>query len=195
MEMLSYALTFFLVTNAIGNAPMVLALVKDFPLEKQKKILLREGIISLLIALFFLFAGPYFLSALHASPFALALCGGILLFLVSLQMIFPKSEKTAQVLPKQEPFIVPIATPLISGAGLMTIIMISSTETGNPLMILGSILICFTGVIGVMMGAPYLQKLLGKAGLLALEQIMGMILALISMEMIVNGSHLFVKTL
>jgi multiple antibiotic resistance protein len=58
-----------------------------------------------------------------------------------------------------------------------------------------AILLAWVGVISILVAAPYLQKILGKRGLIALEQLMGMILALISMQMIVNGAFLFVKTL
>lgn len=195
MSIAELALTFFLVTNPIGNSPTILALVKDYPFERQKKILLREGIFSLLIALFFQYFGEIFLTAIGADSYALTLCGGILLLLVALQMIFPKSEKSDNHLPKQEPFIVPIATPLMSGPGLMTIIMINANLEKSNLKITIAILIAFVGVIGVMIIAPYLQRIIGKRGLLALEQLMGMILALIATEMVVKGAHLFADTL
>lgn len=193
--LLSIALTFFLVTNPIGNSPTIIALVKDFDFEKQKKILRREGIISLIIALFFQFFGELFLGLLKVQNFAVTLCGGILLFLVALKMIFAMCNNNSTAAVKQEPFIVPIATPLLSGPGLLTIIMLYSRQECNNLKITSAILIAWVGVLGVMIAAPYLQKILGKRGLVALEQLMGMILAMIAMDMIVKGSALFLKTL
>lgn len=195
MSVFTFALTFFLVANPIGNSPTILSLVKEFPFDRQKKIVLREGLISLIIALFFQFFGEIFLELLQISDYALSLTGGIILFLVALKMIFhfPEDPKSAQL--KKEPFIVPIATPLISGPGLMTMIMVSSRSEPSGLLITLAILIAWVGVLAVLIGAPYLQKLIGKRGLAAMEQVMGMILGLISMQMIVNGGILFVKTL
>src|SRR5690242_11674827 len=82
------AVVFFIVTNPIGNSPMILALVKDFPFERQKKILLREAFLALILALFFQYFGEVFLRLLNIQDYAMTLCGGILLFFVALAMIF-----------------------------------------------------------------------------------------------------------
>jgi multiple antibiotic resistance protein len=189
------ALTFFLVANPIGNSPAIVALIKDFPFERQKKIMIREGFIALVIALFFQYLGEHFLDLLNIKNYAVTLCGGTLLFLVSLQMIFSMNTHEDALALKREPFIVPIATPLLSGAGLLTVIMLKSHEMQNNLLITGSILIAWIGVIAVLATAPYLQKILGKKGLLALEQLMGLVLAMISIELLVKGAKLFRETL
>lgn len=195
MSILALALLFFLVANPIGNSPTILALVKNFDFERQRRIIFREAIISLLIALFFQFFGELFLGMLHVSSYALTLTGGIILFILALQMIFHKPETAQDRQAKREPFIVPIATPLISGPGLMTMIMVNSRAETNDLKVTGAILIAWIGVIFVLMAAPYLQKLIGKGGMAAMEQVMGLILGLISMQMIVNGTMLFIKSL
>lgn len=194
MSLFQIALTFFLVTNPIGNSPTILALVKDFEFERQKKILIREGLIALLIALFFQYFGEVFLGVLHVKNFAVSITGGVLLFLVALSMIFstgPSSNSSSEQ--KQEPFIVPIATPILSGPGLMAIIMLFSRQEGNNLKITLAILLAWVFVLAVVAAAPYLQKLLGKRGLVALEQLMGMLLAMMSAGMILNGIKLFVE--
>lgn len=192
---LSIALTFFLVTNPIGNIPVIVALVKDFDFEKQRKIIFRESIISLIVALFFQFFGEIFLGLLNIQTYTVTICGGILLFIVALSMIFSKPSSGKQSTSQKEPFIVPIATPILSGPGLMAIIMLYSRKEDSIVLITSAIFIAWIGVIGVLAIAPYLQKVLGKRGLIALEQLMGMILAAMSMGMIVNGVALFIKSL
>lgn len=187
------ALTFFLVANPIGNSPTIVALVKDFDFERQKKILLREGFIALLIALFFQYFGEMFLGVLHIQDFAVSMTGGTLLFLVALSMIFSNDSATSEKKQKQEPFIVPIATPIISGPGLMAIIMLYSRQEANNMKITLAILLAWVFVIAIVAGAPYLQKFLGKRGLVALEQLMGMLLAMMSAGMFLNGVRLFVE--
>lgn len=192
--MFALALTFFLVANPIGNLPAIIALIKDFDFSRQRIIVLREGLIALALALFFQYAGEVFLGKLNIQDYALMISGGILLFVVSLGMIFSdKTKKDREI--KQEPCIVPIATPILSGPGLLAMIMLKSKLEENNLKITLAILLAWVGVFAVLASGPYLQKLLGKRGLTALEQVMGMIIALIGIEMIVKGGLLFSKTL
>lgn len=193
MSLFSIALTLFLVANPIGNTPAFVSLVKDFEFERQKKILFREAIFSLLVALFFLFLGQPFLAAIQIQPYAVSLSGGILLFLVALGMIFPPKSSNGEAKKLQEPFIVPIATPLISGGGVFTTVMIYARQEQNyPKMVL-AMLLAWVAVTFVVVSAAYLQKILGKRGLLAMEQLMGMMLALLSTEIIMKGAHMLVE--
>ncbi|BBI16659.1 MarC family protein [Neochlamydia sp. S13] len=194
MSLFQIALTFFLVTNPIGNSPTILALVKDFEFEHQKKILMREGLIAFLIAIFFQYLGEIFLGVLFVHDFAVSITGGILLFLVALRMIFSTAPSTKSAnQQKQEPFIVPIATPILSGPGLMAIIMLFSRQEGNNIKITLALLLAWIFVLLIIAVAPYLHKLLGKRGLVALEQLMGMLLAMMSAGMVLTGLKLFIE--
>lgn len=195
MSTLAIALTFFIVANPLGNSPTILSLVKNYDFDRQRKIILREGIFAFLIAIFFQFFGEFFLSSIQVSDYSLTLTGGIVLFIVTLQMIFHLPESTESSQSKQEPFIVPIATPILSGPGLMTMIMVSSKIEQNNFKIASAITIAWIGVLAILVSSPYLQKLIGKRGMTALEQVMGLVLGLISMQMIVNGALLFAQTL
>lgn len=193
MTVWSIALTLFLVANPIGNTPAFVTLVKDFAFERQKIILFREAVISFLLAVFFLFIGEHFLSAIQIQPYAVSISGGTLLFLVALNMIFPPQNANGKDKKPQEPFIVPIATPLIAGGGTLSTIMIYSAKEQNDLKMFLAICIAWIGVIFVVVSSAYLQKVFGKRGLLALEQLMGMILTMISMEIIVKGVMMFMQ--
>jgi len=184
---------FFFVTNPIGNTPTIISLVKDYDFAKQKRIMIREGIFALLIALFFQFFGEFFLGLLNIQDYALTLCGGSLLLIVAFSMIFNVEQPTDIQKPKAEPFIVPIATPILTGPGLMAMIMLYSRIENNQLKITAAILVAWVGILSVLAVGPYLQRVFGKRGLVALEQLMGMILAFISTEMLVNGVSLFLK--
>lgn len=195
MSIFKLALTYFLITNPVGNAPAILSLVKDFEFSKQKRIIMREGIIALFLALFFQFFGDLFLGSLQIQDYALTLSGGIILLITSFGMIFSKPESDEPGHEKQEPFIVPIATPLLSGSGLFSYIMVTSRLENNDLKISGAILIAWVGVLAVLYICPYLMRCLGKWGLAALEQIMGLLIALMATELILKGSAKFIKTL
>lgn len=149
----------------------------------------------MLLALFFLFLGETFLNCLHIENYALRISGGILLFIVALRMIFTNHPHSSTEETSSPPFIVPIATPLLSGAGLLTMIMLYSKQEANNLKVFLAILVAWVGVTAVLVTAPYLQLFLGKRGLAGLEQLMGMLLAMMSMEMIVQGASLFMTLL
>jgi multiple antibiotic resistance protein len=195
VNVFSIALSFFLIANPFGNSPAVLAVVKDFPFARQKAILLRESLIALVLALFFQFCGRTFLDALGIADYAVPLCGGALLFIVALGMIFPiDSTQSTQQKTHQEPIVVPIATPLISGPGLLASIMLYSQKVQDPYMVTTAILITWVGVTLVLVNAPYMQKVLGRQGMVALEQLMGMAVSMIAMDMLVTGTALFLNT-
>jgi multiple antibiotic resistance protein len=191
----SIALTLFLVANPIGNAPAIIALIKDFDFSRQKAIMLREAAFSLLLALFFQYFGEVFLSTLHVERYTVSFCGGTLLFLISLTMVFPLHHEEALKISKHEPFFVPIATPILSGPGLLSMIMLLSTQVTSNFAMSIAILIAWCGVTLILVTAPYLNKFLGKRGLLALEQLMGMILSIIATSMLVKGAEQFISTI
>lgn len=193
MSVLQIALVFFIMTNPLGNSPTIISLIKNYPIRQQQKILFRESIIAMFLAFFFLFAGEFFLQSLKISPYALTTSGGVLLTIVALRMIFFDREEKKESNTQAPPFIVPIATPLISGAGLLTMIMLYSKQEANDLKIFLAILIAWIGVTSILVGAPYIHVLLGKRGFAAMEQLMGMLLAMVAIQMILNGLSLFIK--
>lgn len=194
MNIFKIAFSLFLIANPIGNIPPILSVVRAFSFETQRKILIREALFSFLIAIFFQFVGESFLTTLELAPYTLSFCGGILLFIVALDMIFPHPQVVDNALSLEEPFIVPIATPLITGAGVMSAIMLYSSKPDVPFYeVTLAIILAWVAVSGVTIGAPYIQKVLGKRGIAIMEQLMGMLLAMVSIGLMVNGVKQFLK--
>ncbi len=183
---------FYIVANPIGNSPAILALIKDFDFSYQKRMMLREAIFAFLIAVFFQFFGELFLDVIHVESYSLTYCGGIILFLVALSMIFPKTDEAVKE-EKKEPYFVPISTPLIAGPGLMTVIMAKTQEIPHWWVITAALVIAWVPVTLSLVGAPYMQRVLKKRGLVALEQLMGMILMLISVDMVVSATAKYIN--
>jgi multiple antibiotic resistance protein len=135
------------------------------------------------------------MDALGLQNYTVSMCGGALLMIVSHNMIFPHHE--ADVLDKEirsDPVLVPIATPLLTGGGLLTAILLYPQRVGSTAKVGIALLISFAVVTVVMVLAPALNRILGKRGLYALEQLMGMILSMLAIEMLVNGTRLFLQT-
>lgn len=195
MPPFSLILTIFVIANPIGYIPAILAQVKQFPFTKQRWIVIRESFFALLLGFFFQFCGNAFLSILNVQSYAVSICGGTILFLSALEMIFPlrgKNGENACEAVVKEPYIVPIATPFLAGGGLLTVVMLYSQQWPAVTISL-AITAAWVGVFSVMMIAPYLYRLIGTKGFAILEQVMGMITVMLSLDLVVSGFGKFLQ--
>jgi MarC family membrane protein len=188
MTMLSAAFLLFLVMDPVGNIPVFLATLKGIAPGKQMKIVVRELCIALLVLVFFLFCGRGLLALMQVSEPSLTIAGGIILFLISLRMIFTISEGMFGSTPEGEPFIVPLAIPLIAGPSAMTtVILLSTREPSRWKEWLMALIIAWVITAVILLTSSRLSHLLGERVLMALERLMGMLLTVIAVEMFLNG--------
>ena len=116
MEILSAGWTLLLIMDPLGNIPVFLSVLKTVENESRKrKILIRELLIALIVLLVFLLVGSYLLKWLNLRQEAVHITGGVVLFLISLRMIFPTEKSILGDLPEGEPFVVPLTVPLLAG--------------------------------------------------------------------------------
>ncbi len=182
----------FFVLNAFGQIPLFLALLVSFDPKRQIRIIIREMVVALVILLIFTFFGDKVLQVLGISRPIIGIAGGILLFIISLAMIFPKNEERAQGL-KQEPMIVPLAIPVITGPGAITTVMLYAHETGNALMVSTAAFCAWVPSLLILLVAPSIKKILGEKGLIAVERLGGMLVCLIGIQMSTSSTLLLVK--
>lgn len=194
MTIVSAAMTLILVMDPLGNIPLFLSVLKHIEAKKRKWIILRESLIAFVILTIFLLFGQYLLEGMHISQPALAISGGIILFLIAIRMIFPISDegKPRQV---SDPFIVPLAVPLIAGPSTMTLVMVLAHQAPHAML---SLFVALTAACIVttliLVFANVLSKLLGQRGLIAIERLMGMILTTMAVQMFLNGFEQFLQT-
>ena len=193
MSIWSIALTLFLVANPIGNVPLIVPLIKDFDIERQKRILFRESCYSYLLVIFFVFLGEQFLQMIQIQQYAVSISGGVILFIVALNMIFSSMQLNGKEKKLQEPYIVPIATPLITGGGVLSTVMIYASKEQNELKMALAATVAWVFVTIFVVSSIYLMRLVGRSGLMAMQQLMGMILSMIATEIIVKGITLFIE--
>jgi multiple antibiotic resistance protein len=185
VSIVTIIVTLFVTLNAVGNIPVFIAMLKDFDPQRQRKIITREMIFALLIMLIFSYFGNFILGLLNLNIPILRLAGGMLLSLISLSMIFPK-ETNAETL-KQEPFLVPLAIPIITGPASISMCMVFSHQLQNQWLMFLAILGAWIPSITVLLLSSFLKRVLGEKVLLAFERIAGFILMLISVQMITTG--------
>ncbi len=194
MTIVSAAMTLIFVMDPLGNIPLFLSVLKHIEVKKRKWIILRESMIAFVILTVFLLFGQYLLEGMHISQPALAISGGIILFLIAIRMIFPVSDegKSRQV---SDPFIVPLAVPLIAGPSTMTLVMVLAHQAPHAMFSLFVALTtaCIVTTL-ILVFANVLSKLLGQRGLIAIERLMGMILTTMAVQMFLNGFEQFLHT-
>lgn len=185
----SAALLLFFVMDPFGNVPLALSLLKDVEKSRRRKVLFRELVIALGVLIFFLYFGEAILRVMGLQQETVSIAGGIVLGIIALRMIFPRRDGVmGGGALAGEPFIVPLAIPLIAGPSAMAmVILLAKSDPAAMLTWLGSILIAWTATALVMMASPLLLRILRERGLTAIERLMGMVLIMLAVQMVING--------
>ena len=188
MPVLSAIFLLFLIMDPIGNVPIFLSILKNIPIERRRKIIIRELLIALLVLLFFMFIGKYILQSLQIAESSLGIAGGIILFLIAIKMIFPGINHIVTHDEKTEPLVVPLAVPLIAGpSAIAAVILIMAQEPGRwPEWILALIVAWLIAGI-ILISSEKLGRALGVRALLAIERLMGILLMFVSVDFILDG--------
>ncbi len=192
VQLLSMAFALFLLMDPIGNVPIFISVLKDIDPKRHQYIIFRELVIALIIIIAFDFLGDLLLEFLNVEQATLLIAGGIILFIIALKMIFPgRRDPDVDISPDKEPFIVPLAIPLVAGPAVLAAVILYSHEQYNEWITIGAIILAWIASTIILLSASYLKKLLGWRGLVACERLMGLLLILISVQMFLNGLILF----
>ena len=190
MEIFATALTLFLIMDPLGNIPIFLSVLDSVPEKRRKPIIVRELLIALGLMVLFLFAGGSILHTLGLSREAVAIGGGVVMMIIAIRMIFPAP---GGVLPDDsddggEPFIVPLAVPLVAGPSILaTLILLVERNPDQIMKSLSAVVLAWSVSAVILYFSTKLYKILGSRGLKAIERLMGMILISISVQMLLNG--------
>ncbi len=193
MTIFALAFALFVLIDPVGNIPLFLKTLHPFKPKRQRIILIREMLIALGIMIGFQFGGEAMLQALHIQKDALYIAGAVILFLIALEMVFKSSADKDPQQVIDEPLIVPLAIPLIAGPAVLAAVTIFATQEANDLKVTTAIVLAWLGSVVILFFASFLQNILGKKGLLALEKLMGLILTLMSVEMFLEGIRIFMN--
>ena len=188
MSVASAALLLFLILDPLGNIPVFLSLLRSLPPRRQRIVLARELLIALIVLMLFRWCGKFALELMHLREESVSIAGGIVLFLIGIRMIFPPPEGLMGEIPDGEPFIVPMAIPLVAGpSGMAAVILMGSNDPAR----LGdwslALMIAWAATAAILFSATYLYKWLGQRVLVAVERLMGMLLVAISVQMLMDG--------
>ncbi len=188
--------TLFIIIDPFGLAPIFLALTNGMTKAQRRAIAIRSCLIGAALMLAFLFLGEALLGFIGISMSAFRIAGGVLLFLTALEMLFQKRQArrednaNAEVETHDDPSVFPLAMPLIVGPGAITTIILLAGQADGPAGLLGVAAVMFTVLASVFVAfllAPYLERLLGKTGINILTRLLGMLLAALAVQFILDG--------
>lgn len=189
MDTWSAAVMLFLIMDPLGNLPIFMSVLKMIEPKRRRFILVRELLFALVILYVFLFSGQAVLDFLNVKQETVSIAGGIILFLIALKMIFPvKGASPIGLAAGEEPYIVPLAIPLIAGLSTLAALILLSNQSpdrmGDWALALGAAWIVSAAIL---LFSGVFHRILGERGLAAMERLMGMILVMIAIQMFLNG--------
>ena len=194
MTVISTAFLLILVMDPVGNLLTFLAVLKNVDPKRKRAIIIRELFIALGVLILFLFLGRFILDFLKINESVISISGGIILFLIALKMIFPTREGIFGETPHNEPFVVPLAIPLIAGpSALATILLLVSKNPVAWFQQLMSIILAWFVSGFILSFSTNIAKMLGDRSLTACQHLMGMILVAISVQMFMGGIKIFLN--
>ena len=184
----------FIIIDPIGLTPVFIAITQGMDDTLRRKVALRSVLVSAFVISLFIVGGETVLGFIGISMPAFRIAGGILLFLTALDMLFQRRSKRRENQTEQElvddPSVFPLAIPLIIGPGAIdTVILIAGAKPG----LVG---VASTGFITALVlvtvfvffsAASRIEKLLGKTGIDVLTRLLGMLLAALSVQFVIEG--------
>lgn len=177
-----------LLLDPLGNIPVVIALLRGQSTRQQQHVVIRESLIAGILLIAFVYIGDWLLKALHLSAPAIEISGGLILFLIALRMVFPvRSHDEADPEYGRDPLIVPLAIPMIAGPSSLATVLINARQAQHSLLLVGSIAVAILINMLILCSAGRVAKLFGKAGLAAMERLMGLALTTMAIQMLISG--------
>jgi multiple antibiotic resistance protein len=197
---LTVFITIFTVVDPLGLIPVFIPIAENFEKKDRKKLIFMSFFIATIIASIFLLLGKKLFGYLGIEFNSIYIVGGILLFLIGLDMIYarPRRSKSSpeekedakQEEDYKEVAVFPLAIPMLAGPGtIATLIMFSSKHhtTMNLIIVFLAMLFAFLSAVVAMLFSDKVLKVLGKTGINVLDRVVGLILCSLAVQFIVNA--------
>lgn len=194
--------TLFVIIDPIGLLPIFIALTPGMSTAQRRAIAFRASIVAFMILALFAFFGEAVLGFIGISMPAFRIAGGALLFLTALDMLFERRTKRREDQAHEneeydsssDPSVFPLAIPLIAGPGsIATVILLSGQTPGfqGTFLVLGVALAVIISAILLFLAGGILERALGKVGITVVTRLLGMLLAALSIQFILDGLKAF----
>ena len=182
----------FVIIDPIGLAPLFVAVTQDNTKAERRGIAIRACLTGIAILAIFGVAGETVLSVIGIGMPAFRISGGLLLFLTAMEMLFEKrtERRENQAGPAPDPSVFPLAMPLIAGPGAMTTMILltgQQSDIAGQAMIFGVMVAVVLIVFILFMLSGVIGRLLGQTGINLVSRLLGMFLAALSVQFVIDG--------
>lgn len=193
--------TMFIVVDPFGLVPMYIGLTSRLSAEEKRKTIRKAVGTAFFVLLLFILAGKWILQLLRIQPGSFFIAGGIMLFIVSLEMLFgqpTKSKVSKQEHPQDDDgderssvAVFPLAIPMLAGPGAITsILLYTSSEVpflSMVLMLVVAVALVLATAVLSMGASDVILRILGRSGVSVVERIMGLLLSGMSVQFVYDG--------
>lgn len=192
-------LLLFVVIDPIGLAPMFVALTPGESAADRRRMAVRGTALAGIVLVTFALVGEALLAALRISLPAFRIAGGLLLFLLAIDMVFarhsgvraPTRREQVEAEAKRDISVFPLAVPLIAGPGAITTVLLATSRGGDSAAALGALLAMLALVLllalAALLSATRLTRLLGETGTNVVGRVFGIVLAALAVQFVLDG--------
>ena len=177
-----------LVLDPFGSLPIFVSVLQGVAPERRRRVAVREVCIAFAVLLAFMLGGQGFLSVMRLSERSLEVAGGVILLIIAIRMIFHGGAEVYAADGQREPFIFPLAVPLLAGPSAMaTVLLLASRQPERLAAWVGALTLAMAVSGTVLLLAERIRRLLGASMVSALEKLMGLVLTAVAVEMVLAG--------
>ena len=195
-EIVTIFLAVFIVVDPFGIVPVFISLTHGFAPARRRATILKAVVVAFVVLCVFIFTGNVILGFLGIQPGSFFIAGGILMFIVSIDLLLGKPGRTKTSAPeadeeRDDVSIFPLAVPMLAGPGAITTVLLYVSEDRLPalvsLVLVGSVALALA-IAALTMGlSAFLLRVLGRTGVSVIERIMGIVLTGLSVQFVYDG--------
>ncbi|WP_293574168.1 MarC family protein [Phaeobacter sp.] len=190
--------TLFVIIDPIGLTPIFIAMTQGMSPQQKRSIALRATLTAMGLLALFAALGEAVLGFVGISMAAFRIAGGVLLFLTALDMLFERRNKRREDRSEEDDFedpsVFPLSIPLIAGPGsIATVILLTGQQPGiyGFAMVMGVVFAVLSILLILCLFSGVLERLLGKTGITVVTRLLGMLLAALSVQFVLDGLRAF----
>ena len=189
----------FSIVNPISGVMTYVSITAHMDQADRLYVAKRSVVVACIIAIIFAISGEYILDFFSITADSLRVAGGILLFLVAIDMLFARttresitSEEVSAAVHRENVSVFPMAMPMLTGPGAITTILLYTNPKGGgnlqiKLIVIMAILLIFAITFLIFRSSDYFNKVVGMTGMLVMTRLMGLFLGAIAVDFIAAG--------
>ncbi len=194
------ALGLFLIVDPVAAVPFLLAITQDNTKEERRQMVRRAVLVAAVVLLFFALAGQAILGYLGVGLAAVKVAGGILIFVIGMEVLFGRLSRTRhseaeteEAEEKEDISITPLAIPLLAGPGAIAVVL-ASVGSNYDLGLIATVLVAIAAVMllswVILTFSEILYKVLGTIGVKVIARVFGLLLLFMAAQLVLNGLQL-----